>query len=75
MTKRKTTIYIDEELLRAAKVMAARQDLRDSEVMEAALRRYLGLGLLRGIARRSGLSEEEALKMAYEELHAEHTAR
>jgi hypothetical protein len=73
MAKRKTTLYVDEEVLRAAKVMAARQGKRDSEIFEEALRAYTGfelLDLLDEVGRRNDLSEEEALKLAYEELHA-----
>ena len=45
-TRRKTTVYLDEELLRGAKVMAARTDRKDYEVLEAALRQYLGVDVL-----------------------------
>jgi hypothetical protein len=41
-TKRKVTLYVDEDVLRAARVRAARTDKRDSEVVEDALRSYLG---------------------------------
>ncbi len=41
-TGKKTTVYVDEEVLRAAKVYAARKDIRDSEVIETVLREYLG---------------------------------
>jgi hypothetical protein len=41
-TRKKTTVYVDEEVLRAAKVYAARKDIRDSEVIETVLREYLG---------------------------------
>lgn len=37
---------IDEAVVRAARVYASRTDRRDSEVVEAALRAYLGLDLL-----------------------------
>jgi predicted nucleotidyltransferase len=39
--KRKTTVYIDEELLRAAKVRAAESGRKEYEVFEEALRDYL----------------------------------
>jgi len=41
MTRRKMTTYVDEELLRSAKVLAARRDGKVYEVFEEALRRYL----------------------------------
>lgn len=34
LARKKTTVYVDEDLLRAAKVYAARKDLRDSDVFE-----------------------------------------
>jgi hypothetical protein len=70
MAKRKTTIYVDEEVLRAARVTAARTGKRDSQIVEEALREYLGLGVLERVWGRSTLSEEDALALAYEELHA-----
>ncbi len=41
MARRKMTTYVDEELLRSAKVLAARRDGKVYEVFEEALRRYL----------------------------------
>ena len=70
MAKRKTTIYVDEEILRAARVAAARSGKRDSQIVEEALRQYLGLGVLERVWSRSTLTEDEALALAYEELHA-----
>lgn len=70
MAKRKTTLYIDEELLRMAKVRAARTDRRESEVMEAALRSYLGITALEQIRARSDLDEAQAMELAYAELRA-----
>lgn len=43
MARRKTTVYIDEDLLTAAKVEAARSQKHDYEVFEDALRAHLGL--------------------------------
>ncbi|MBV9028299.1 MAG: type II toxin-antitoxin system VapB family antitoxin, partial [Candidatus Eremiobacteraeota bacterium] len=45
MVKRKTTVDVDDELLRATRVAAARTGKRDSQVVEEALRAYLGLEL------------------------------
>lgn len=71
MAKVKTTIYLDEELLRAARVWAARKDLRDSEVFEMSLRRFLGRDVLEQIwARNTGVSEATAASVAYAELHS-----
>jgi hypothetical protein len=51
-------------------VAAARAGKRDSDVVEEALRRYLGLALLDQVWVRDDLGEEEALQLAYQELHA-----
>ena len=69
-TRRKTTVYLDEDLLRGAKVMAARTDRKDYEVLEAALRQYLGVDVLERVWARSDLTDDEGLKVAYEELDA-----
>lgn len=70
MARKKVTWYIDEEVLRATRVSAARQGRRDSDVVEEALGRYTLLQLLDEVSSRSGLSDEEAMKLAYDELHA-----
>jgi DNA-binding NarL/FixJ family response regulator len=72
--KRKTTVYVDQELLRAARVFAARAGKRDSEVIEDALRAHLGIEALERIWSRSDLSEDEALSLAYEAVHQSRAA-
>jgi hypothetical protein len=67
--KRKTTVYLEDDLLRAAKIAAARTGKRDYQVVEEALRAYLGLDLLERVGARSGLKESAALELAYRELH------
>lgn len=76
MSRKKTTVYVDEGVLRAAKVYAARKDLRDSDVIETALRRFLGMDLFESVWERNrDLDEDEAMKLAYDELDAERRAR
>lgn len=71
MAKAKTTIYVDADLLRGARVYAARNDLKDSEVFELALRRILGRDVLEEIwARNADADPEAADTVAYEELRA-----
>ena len=70
MRKVRTTLTIDEEVLRAVKVRAARSGKGDSEVIEEALRRDLGLDLLERLWARNRLSEDEAGKLAVEAQHA-----
>jgi hypothetical protein len=71
MARKKTTVYVEEDLLRSAKVLAARTDRKEYEVFEEALKSYLGLDVLEKVWRREDLpNEEEATRLAYEELHA-----
>ncbi len=41
MTRKKMTTYVDEDLLRSAKIVAAQRDGKIYEVFEEALKRYL----------------------------------
>lgn len=41
MSRKKTTVYVEEDLLRAAKALAARTGKEEHEVFEEALARYL----------------------------------
>ena len=66
MGKVRTTLTIDEEVWRAVKVRGARSGKGDSQVIEEALRRDLGLDLLERVWSRADLSEEEAMKLALE---------
>ena len=68
--KRKVTFYIAEDVLRAAKVSAARTDQHDSEVVEKALRSYLGFDVLDRVWARTKLSEKEAMELAVSETHS-----
>ncbi len=69
MAKVRTTLTIDEQVLRAVKVHAARTGKGDSEVIEEALRRELGFDLLERLWAKSDLGEEEALALAVEAQH------
>jgi hypothetical protein len=72
MGKTRTTLTVDEEVLRAVRIKAARTGKRDSEVIEESLRRDLGIGVLGEIwSRVKPLpGEDDGLALAYEELHA-----
>ncbi|MGZ5213896.1 MAG: ribbon-helix-helix protein, CopG family [Actinomycetota bacterium] len=70
MPKVRTTLTIDEDVLRAVKVRAARIGKGDSEVIEDALRRDLGLDLLERLWVRNQLSGDEATRLAVEAQHA-----
>ena len=75
--KKKATFYLPEDLLRAARVRAARADLRDSEIVEQALRSYLGFGVVEAVWARSRLDagEAEALAVAEVKAHRAQAAR
>lgn len=70
MPKVRTTLTIDEDVLRAVKVRAARTGKGDSQVIEEALRRELGLEALERVwAQNSDLSEDDAMALAVEVQH------
>ena len=70
MTRKKTTGYIDEGLLRLAKIAAVRTCKKEYQVVEEALRGYLGIDAVTRAWKGSELSEDEALALAYDEIHA-----
>jgi hypothetical protein len=70
MPKVRTTLTIDEDVLRAVRVRAARSGQRDSEIIEEAVREKLGLDLLRRIWEKADLSEDEAMTLAVEAQHS-----
>ncbi len=70
MRKIRTTLTIDEEVMRWVKVRAARLGKADGQVIEEALRRDLGLDLLDELWATSTLDEDEALKLAVQAQHA-----
>lgn len=70
MARRKTTVYLDDEVLRATKMLAARTGRQEYEIVDEALRRYLGLDAVAAVWERSTPSEDDALALAYAELRA-----
>ena len=69
MTKVRTTLTIDPQVLRAVKIRAARLGKGDSDVIEEALRRDLGLDLLDRLWTANELDEADALALAVEAQH------
>jgi hypothetical protein len=69
MSKARTTVTLDEKVLRAVRVKAARTGRRDSEIIEEALRRDLGFELLERIWARADMDEDEAMRVAVDEQH------
>jgi hypothetical protein len=70
MPRSKTTVYIDSDALRAARIRAARTGKTQSDVVEEALREYLGLAAMEQIRAKGDLGEDEAMRLANHELHA-----
>ena len=66
MNKTRTTLTISEEALRAVKVRAARTGKGESEVIEEAIRRDLGLDLMERLWARNDMAEDEAMELAVE---------
>jgi hypothetical protein len=69
MAKVRTTLTIDEVVLRAVKVRGARTGKGDSQVIEEALRRELGLDLLERLWQRNDMNEDEGVALAVEAQH------
>lgn len=70
MPKVRTTLTIDEEVLKAVKVKGARTGKADGQVIEEALRRDLGFDVLDRLWRSNDLTEDEANELAVEAQHA-----
>lgn len=75
MARKKTTVYVDEGLLRATKIAAARSGKREYEVFADALRQHLGVAgavdrIWAGITREEAPSEKDASELAAAELGA-----
>ncbi len=86
VARKKTTVYLDPELLRSVKALAASTGRPHYEIVEEALRRYLQTSptqrsrqALRELLDRSDgqvdLSDDEALDLANSELHAARQGR
>jgi predicted transcriptional regulator len=81
LPRKKTTVYLDPEILRSAKILAAASGRHDYEIIEDAIRDYVrahGITssgatlreLMAQLAARSHLSDEEAMQLANDELSA-----
>lgn len=72
VAKVRTTVTIDEDVLRWVKIRAARTGVSDSTVIEDSLRRDLKLDLLDELWSTATMSEAKASALAVE---AQHTTR
>jgi hypothetical protein len=88
MGRRKTTMYVDEDVLTATKVLAAGRGDSESQVVEDALRAYLDAGRLEvdreelqalmdrlRLAGRGDLDDDQAMAIAVEEVRAVRASR
>ncbi len=75
MPKTRVAVTIDEEVLRAVEVRAARQGTTAGEVVEEALRRDLGFDLLDRLCQRDDLDEDVAGVIAVKAQHAARRAQ
>jgi hypothetical protein len=69
MVKKKTTMYLEADVLRGVRVMAVRTGKQDHEVVEDALRAYLGMEVLGRAWAFADMDEGEALQLAVDEAH------
>ena len=70
MAKVKTTFYVDEDVIRAVRVSAARQGRPVSELVDEALRQSTLTGIFGRIAAHFDLDPDEAERIAVEEVRA-----
>lgn len=87
MSRRKTTVYLDSDVLTATKVLAAARERSESQVVEDALRAYLRTSdveaaradlrsLMDRLAQQgTDLDDEAAMAVAVEEVDAVRAAR
>lgn len=66
MSRVRTTVTLDEEVLRAVERRAARTGKRDSDVIEEALRSQLSIDLFARIWERAAMGPGEAMELAPE---------
>ncbi len=70
MARRATTLNLDGEVLARAQALAEETGEPVEAVVERALVRHMGLIAMRRVQKRFNLDEDEALRVAYEELKA-----
>lgn len=73
--KSAATVKLDDDVLAAVRVEAARSGRSEEEVVEAAVRRYVGPTVLDRLAARNRLDEDEAMAIALEEVAAHRRER
>lgn len=70
MARKKVEASLDAELAEELRVTAARRGITESELIEAAIRPYLGIESQERVWKRNAdLTEEEAMALAVEVVH------
>ena len=75
MAKTEVTVKLDDEVVDAVRVEAARTGRPEDQVVEAAVRRYVGPSVIDRLRERNHLDEDEAMAIALEELAAHRRER
>ena len=75
MAKVQMTFTVDEDVMRAVRIAAARTGKDDGQLIEDALRRDLGLDLLSRMQMRNQMPEGDAMALAIEAQHATRRAQ
>ncbi len=71
MAKERLTVYLDPEVARALRVSAARRGMKDSDLVQDAVREHLGLATLeRSAGLNLDLTPDKALELVVREQHA-----
>ena len=67
MAKEKLTVYLSPDIARSMRVSAARRGIKDSDLIEEALKEWLGIAAsARSWARNTDLTAEQAMELALE---------
>lgn len=69
-TKAKITAYVDHPVQRALKIAAARQEEKESAIIERALRAELGIEQSDTVHALSRMTADEAMQAALDEVRA-----
>lgn len=75
VSKSTPTVKLGDDVLAAVRVEAARSGRSEDEVVEAAVRGYVGPTVLDRLAERNRLDEDEAMAIALEEVAAHRRER
>lgn len=70
MAKERITVYLEPDVARVLRVAAARRGIKDSELVQEALRERLGIAALERAQATATMEWNEALELAVREQHA-----